>query len=152
MISKINNKKITISREIYSIFQTSYKVEAKILKATNFPPLKRTVADFLKCNNIFYAYHIHKNIVGVIEIDNDISVHIQSLVVSPKHFRKGIGKSLIQFTLEKYKNKNFTVETGLANQPAVNLYIKFNFKEISRWDTEHNVRKIKLKRNTKKVN
>ena len=72
------------------------------------------------------------------------STHIQSLVVYPKFFRQGIGKSLVQFVFEKYKSKIFSVETGLANQPAINLYSAFGFEEVKKWDTEHNVIKIRL--------
>ena len=44
MIIKINNKKNKIAEEIRAIFQASYAVEAKMLKANDFPPLKRTVS------------------------------------------------------------------------------------------------------------
>ena len=98
MISKIDNKKIEIAEKIYSIFQTSYKIEAKLLQATNFPPLNRTTTNLLNCNNTFYAYYLEKDIAGVIEIDhNSESTHIQSLVVCPKYFRQGVGRNLVQF-------------------------------------------------------
>ena len=91
MVIKINNKETKIAEEIRAIFQVSYAVEAEILKAVDFPPLKRTVSQFVNSNSEFYAYYLTRNIAGVIEIDNhqDIS-HIQSLVVDPKYFRKGI--------------------------------------------------------------
>ena len=62
MISKIDNKKIEIAKEIYSIFQTSYKIEAELLQATNFPPLNRTTTNIVDCNNTFYAYYLEKDI------------------------------------------------------------------------------------------
>ena len=146
MITSINNKDKDISKIIYLLFQASYKIEAKLLQATDFPPLKRTVSDFLKCNNTFFAYHLNKGILGIIEIDHTISTHIQSLVVHPSSFRKGIGKQLVSFVLDHYTPISFTVETGAANYPAIKLYKKFNFQEIKQWDTDHGIRKIRFER------
>ena len=98
MIIKINNKDNKIAEEIRAIFQASYAVEAEMLKAIDFPPLKRTVAQFLNSNSEFYAYYLIKNIVGVIEVErHEDLTHIRSLVVSPKYFRTGIGSKLVQF-------------------------------------------------------
>ena len=123
MIIKINNKEKEIAEEIRAIFQVSYTVEADILRAVDFPPLKRTVSQFMNSNSEFYAYYLIKNIAGVIEIENDEGLtHIQSLVVYPKYFRNGIGSKLVQFILDTYKSKIFTVETGIDNHPAIKLY------------------------------
>ena len=96
MVIKINNKETKIAEEIRAIFQVSYAIEAEILKAVDFPPLKRTVSQFVNSNSEFYAFFIIKNIAGIIEIDShDDLTHIQSLVVDPKYFRKGIGRKLV---------------------------------------------------------
>ena len=96
MIKEINHSETKIAEQIYLIFQTSYKVEARLLQATNFPPLNRTINDFTDCKNTFYAYYISEEIAGIIEVDsNSSSTHIQSLVVYPKFFRQGVGKSLV---------------------------------------------------------
>tara|TARA_B110000459_G_scaffold185149_1_gene215551 strand:+ start:534 stop:965 length:432 start_codon:yes stop_codon:yes gene_type:complete len=125
MTIKINNKETKIAEEIRAIFQVSYAVESDILKAVDFPSLKRTVSQFVNSNSEFYAFSIIKNIVGIIEIDShDDLTHIQSLVVDPKHFSKGIGRKLVQFTIDTYRSKLFTVETGIDNQPAIKLYKK----------------------------
>ena len=147
MIIKINNKKNKIAEEIRAIFQVSYTVEAKMLKAVDFPPLKRTVSQFLKSDSEFYAYYLIENISGVIEIENDEDLtHIQSLVVYPKYFRNGIGRKLVQFILDTYKSKVFTVETGIDNHPAIKLYESFGFQEQDQWDTSHGVRKVRFEK------
>ena len=147
MIIKINNKENKIAEEIRAIFQVSYTVEAKMLKAVDFPPLKRTVSQFLKSDSEFYAYYLIKNIAGVIEIENDKDLtHIQSLVVYPKYFRNGIGRKLVQFILDNYKSKVFTVETGIDNHPAIKLYKSFGFQEQKQWDTNHGVRKVRFEK------
>jgi len=147
MISKINNKENKIAEEIRAIFQASYAVEAKMLKAIDFPPLKRTVSQFLKSDSEFYAYYLIKNIAGVIEIENNEDLtHIQSLVVYPKYFRNGIGRKLVQFILDNYKTKIFTIETGIDNHPAIKLYKSLDFQEQAQWDTNHGVRKVRFEK------
>ena len=147
MIIKINNKENKIAEEIRAIFQASYTVEAKMLKAVDFPPLKRTVSQFLKSDSEFYAYYLIENIAGVIEIEsNEDLTHIQSLVVYPKYFRNGIGRKLVQFILDTYKSKVFTVETGIDNHPAIKLYKSFGFQEQKQWDTNHGVRKVRFEK------
>ena len=148
MIIKINNKRNKIAKEIRDIFQASYTVEAEMLKAIDFPPLKRTISQFLNSNSEFYAYYLNQNIAGVIEIkSNQDLTHIQSLVVYPKYFRKGIGRKLVQFILDTYKSSIFTVETGLDNYPAIKLYRSFDFEEQDQWNTNHGVRKVRFKKN-----
>jgi len=147
MVIKINNKETKIAEEIRAIFQVSYAVESEILKAVDFPPLKRTVSQFMDTNSEFYAYYLTRNIAGVIEIDNHQDItHIQSLVVDPKYFRKGIGRKLVQFILDTYKTKLFTIETGIDNQPAIKLYESFGFQELNQWDTNHGIRKIRFEK------
>lgn len=147
MIKRLQNKDINISNQIHAVFQVSYAVEAALLKATDFPPLKRKIESYLNTNNIFFGYMKNKELAGVIEIDrNNNSTHIQSLVVSPKFFRQGIARKLIQFVFNSFDSKLFTVETGVDNGPAIKLYRKFDFSEVKQWDTEFGIRKIRFER------
>ena len=131
------------ANQIWSIFQASYAIESKMLKAIYFPPLNRTVSQFLISKTKFYAFYQNKSICGIIEIDHtNIVTHIQSLVVYPRYFRRGISKKLVSFILSTYNSKKFTVETGLDNIPAISLYKSLSFQENNQWDTNHGVRKI----------
>ena len=107
MIIEIDNQDIYNAKEIHYVFQASYKVEANLINTIDFPPLKRSVKDFLECINLFYGYYFEDELVGVIEIKNtDISSHIQSLVVRPDQFRKSIASNLLSFTLQ---NSNYEI-------------------------------------------
>ncbi len=145
MIEKLDNQNIDISKKIRSIFQVSYAIEAKILDAIDFPPLKRNLEDFLICKNDFFGFWKNEEIAAVIEIkNNEHFTHLQSLVVDPKYFRQGLAQQLISFVLHHFDSETFIVETGVANEPALKLYEKFGFKEIKQWDTEHGIRKIRF--------
>jgi len=147
MIVEIDNTRKEMAQEIRNIFQASYAVEAQMLKAIDFPPLKRTISQFLQSDSKFYAYYINQDVAGLIEINNNQkTIHIQSLVVYPKCFRKGIAKELVCFVFEKYDPMRFSVETGVDNYPAIKLYISLGFREQKQWDTDHGVRKIRFKK------
>ncbi len=145
MIKKLQNDDREISQKIRSVFQKSYRVEAELLNAKDFPPLKRPLEDYLKSDTEFFGYSKKSKLAGVIEIDHNTEyTYINSLVVHPLFFRQGIAKKLMEFTLSTFDSNLFIVETGLENEPASRLYKKFGFKEVKRWDTNHGIRKIKF--------
>ncbi len=147
MITKLQNNNLEISNQIHSVFQSSYAVEAKLLNAIDFPPLKRPLESYLNSDNVFFGYHKNKELAGVIEIEHTIDrTEINSLVVDPKYFRRGIARKLIEFVFNNFDSPLFSVETGANNEPATDLYIKLGFKEIKQWDTDFGIRKILLER------
>lgn len=147
MIQLLNHQYFEVAQQVRAIFQVSYAVEADLLQAVDFPPLKRKISEFLTCEADFYGFSIEGVIAAVIEIKTDMkAIHIQSLVVDPYYFRRGIANKLMQFVLEKYKAHLFTVETGVLNIPAIQLYTKLGFVETQQWDTDHGVRKVRFEK------
>jgi ribosomal protein S18 acetylase RimI-like enzyme len=147
LIEKLNHSDPEIAKNIRAVFQESYAVEAALLKAAEFPPLKRPLEKFTNCKNEFYAYSSGRQILGVIEIDfRQDTTHIQSLVVLPAHFRKGIGKALVDFAFKTYPSERFTVETGLQNDPATTLYLKLGFREVGQYIAEAGIQKIQFEK------
>lgn len=147
IIKKLEHTNIKTAQNIQQVFQKSYAIEAALLNAVNFPPLKRPLKNYLHCKNDFFGYFNGKELHGVIEIKHhNFFTHIQSLVVHPTFFRKGIAQELMVFILNRFDKKPFMVETGVKNIPAINLYKKFQFREIKQWDTDYGVKKIRFER------
>lgn len=140
---KIDHTSDTTGICIHSLFQKSYAVEAAILKHDDFPPLKRTLKDIMKSDNHFYGCYSGSEMVAVTELEMSVNhIHISSLTVDPGHFRKGIGEQLLNFIYENFKVDLLTVETGLENFPAVNLYKNFGFIRNKVWMTPAGIQKI----------
>ena len=147
MIKKLKNSDLEMAKKIRGIFQASYKIEAKLLNATNFPPLKRPLENYIASKTEFYGYLENEELAAVVEIDrNPNYILIRSLVVHPIYFRQGIASALLTFVFKNYKSDLFIVETGLANGPASKLYEKFGFIAVHQWDTDHSIRKVKFEK------
>jgi len=145
MIKILDPQEDSIAENIYSVFQASYAVEAELLEAKDFPPLKRTIIDFKNSETSFFGHWIGKELTAVIEIEpSPNKFHICSLVVHPTYFRRGIGSELVTFIFKLLVGNKITVETGLANIPAIALYKSFDFKEIDQYNTNHGIRKVRL--------
>ena len=57
--------------------------------------------------------------------------HLVSIAVDSHHRRKGIATALLTYSMpiiKKYNISEYVLEVRVSNQPAINLYKKFNFQ------------------------
>lgn len=144
-IEKIDHSEKRVARQIYSVFQRSYRVEADLLGVSSFPPLTNTVKDISLRKTDFYGYWKDSELAAVAELDvSGHFVDICSFVVDPAFFRQGIGSRFLDALLSHFPDRDKVVETGVDNHPAIALYQKQGFIEKSRWLTEIGIAKIRL--------
>jgi ribosomal protein S18 acetylase RimI-like enzyme len=147
MIKKLANEDLNVARQIREVFQKSYAVEAEILGAKDFPPLKRPLEGYLNAMTLLYGYYVEDRLAAVTEInETDKWVHIQSLVVHPDYFRRGIGRRLVEFVFQEFKSDLYMVETGAKNEPACALYRTMGFQEVRQWDMDIGIRKVRFEK------
>ena len=85
--------------------------------------------------------------MGLIEVVvGSESAHIQSLVVDPDFFKRGVGSALLSYVFKNHKKPIFSVETGVKNLPAVRLYEKHGFARVFERDTNHGVKKVRFEK------
>ena len=144
MIQKIEHTISEHSQDIRRVFQVSYKIEAALLGANNFPPLSRPIEAFLNSKNDFIGFYEDGKLVAVVEMKDECdSMHIQSLVVHPDFFRRGIARRLVALVLEHYSVSKFTVETGGKNLPARKLYESFGFRLLKTYTADEGIVKVR---------
>jgi len=115
MITKLDNTNKEIADQIFTVFQRSYRIEALIIGALDFPPLSRTIKDIEVSKTQFYGFIEDSCPVAIIEIVKEGRyLEINSLTVLPASFGKGIASKLIRFVLELIDFKIAVVETATA--------------------------------------
>jgi ribosomal protein S18 acetylase RimI-like enzyme len=145
MIKKLNNSTEEVAEQIFTVFQSSYKIEAQLIGTLDFPPLLRSVKDIENSKTQFYGFIENKCLAGVIEIAlKGEHLEINSLTVDPNYFKKGIASKLINHVLEVFNFSVAIVETAVVNLPAINLYKKHGFVEFKRWTPSHGIEKLAL--------
>lgn len=145
MITKLDNLDGHVARQIFTVFQRAYQIEAQLIGTLNFPPLSRTVDHIKASTTQFYGFSEGKCLAAVIEIaiDNE-HLAIDSLTVDPDYFRKGIANKLIHHVLDNIDFSVATVETAVVNTPAIALYKKHGFVGFKRWTPAHGIEKIAM--------
>lgn len=146
-ITQLDDTRADVVHKMRNLFLKSYAVEAGWLQAADFPPLRRSLTDFVRTDTEFFGIWKDREIIAAIEVKVQAhSLNIDSLVVDPDHFRQGLGKMLVSFVLDEFDKDRYTVETGAANLPAIKLYEKLGFVETERWDTDSGIVKVKMEK------
>lgn len=132
LIRKIDITDVNLAKEVLNIQIPAYQVEAELIGFDKLPPLKDTIETLQQSGEKFYGYYIKEELSGVLslKIENGV-MDIHRLFVHPKHFRKGISQTLIDFVQSSEAGYNMiTVATGTKNVPAVHFYHKNGFNKL----------------------
>lgn len=145
MIRALCNHSPEVADEIHRIFQLSYAQEAAILGIEYLPPLRRTRLEIQSAGSSFLGSWQRSKLAAVLEYKfEDQELCIDSLVVEPKFFRRGLASRLLETALNTLEWRIAKVETAAANGPAISLYSRFGFEIIREWCTPEGVNKIDL--------
>lgn len=147
MIELLDHISESVANQIYDVFQLSYKVEASLVGVEDFPPLRRSASDIQSSSSQFLGHQVGVYLAAVVEYSHDgEDLSIDSVVVHPQYFRRGLASQLLQSLLSKVQWQTAYVETATANNPAFLLYQKFGFSESKRWKTADGIDKVQLMR------
>ena len=129
MIKKLNFLDWQTLSVSHLLQREAYEIEATLIGSRNIPPLQESIEKLKNAEETFLGYFNESHLVGFIAVEEEAPhLRISRLVVSPRHFKKGIGKALVQYVLDnKPKEQIVIVSTGEANYPARHLYEKLEF-------------------------
>lgn len=138
MIKELDISQIRIATEILAIQRLSYKIEAERIGFWELPPLKETALDLQQSEELFYGYFVGTELGGVISVQIEAGVlDICRLFVHPDHFRKGIGKQLLNYAQADLRGFTaVSVSTATDNIPAIELYQKNGFSKLKQVQTK----------------
>ena len=122
----IRQLKSTDYPALYHLQQRAYQVEANLIGAPHFPPLKQTKAQLVQEQPSGYVCVRDESVVGALTLEHET---ITRLIVSPDHFRQGIAKQLVQHVLTRQTVR--FVSTAAANHPAIALYRQLGFRQTN---------------------
>lgn len=150
-VSKLNHRDRQQAIQIWQLFQSAYAIEAQVLGLHDFPPLNRTIRHIQEATTSFYGGWQATELVAATEIEDlgEAQFHINSFGVSPDHFRKGYGSTLLDDVLALLCWRQITVTTAVANLPALQLYKKHGFHPEDQWTTPDNFQMVTLYKETK---
>ncbi|MEZ4580509.1 MAG: GNAT family N-acetyltransferase [Caldilineaceae bacterium] len=134
-LALLDHRNVVVANRIHAVQMAAYAQEAALLGATDFPPLRRTVADIRADDARYVGALVETTLAGVIWIEtegNPLQATIAGLVVAPAYQRRGIARRLLRHVLHAVPGQTFTVSTGAANLPALALYTVFGFVEVAR--------------------
>jgi len=145
MIELLDHHSEGVANQIYDVFQLSYRIEAGLVGSSDFPPLRREASHIRSSDSQFLGDWIGVDLASVVEFSQSgDNLSIDSLVVHPQFFRRGLASQLLQSLLARERWESAKVETAAANSPALDLYEKFGFTESSRWLTADGIEKVGL--------
>jgi len=150
---RLDQTKPSTAKEINSIMQAAYRVEADLLSVEDFHPLKRSIDDISASKTEFYGINFADHLAAVIEFEEleASTIEINSLVVKPSCFRQGLGRQLLEHLFSMFPVRRFLVSTGIKNLPAVRLYQSLGFTDSSFWQTPCGIDMISLTRTAKTI-
>ena len=145
MIKILDSKTEVVAEQIYGLFQRSYQEEAQLIGVEFFPPLHRTKEQIQAASTAFLGSWLESDLAAVVEFSYEAThLNIDSLVVEPQYFRRGLATQLLTKLLGMLDWQTAEVETASANQPAIALYRRLGFTELRKWRTRDGIEKIQL--------
>lgn len=147
MFRLLDHRSAEAAVDVHRLFQRSYRVEAELIGAEDFPPLRRT-ADQIRasCTRFLGAFE-DSRLVAVLEYTIDgAHLCVENVAVDPDCFRRGWGRRLLAASLDGEVWRTASVETAAANHPAIALYEKAGFALVRRWETAEGIEKVELLR------
>jgi len=147
-LQQLDHRQSDQAHDIWRLLHDAYSVEASIIGADDFPPLRRTVADIASAQAQFIGAGDEARLLAVCEfsIDSGNSCEITSFGVDPSSFRQGYGSMLLRNLISMPGILELSVATAAANTPAIRFYEKHGFACSGEWLTPEKIAVVRMVR------
>ena len=152
---RLDHSRFEVAQQIWDLMQRSYRVEAELIAADDFPPLRRSVKNIQASAASFVAVTEAGLPIAVAELGTwegaagegkplAVYLSIESFVVSPDRFRQGVGAALLQAILAREASGRVVVDTALSNRPGISFYQSNGFVQVSEYENRDGFRMSRL--------
>ena len=147
-ISLMDHADPAVASAIHRVLIEAYRVEGDLLGVADFPPLRRTEDHVQAASSRFFGLVEEGTLAAVAEVaPEDGGFNIDSLVVAPAFFRRGLASRLLRHLLEEvFPDRVLSVSTAAANDPAILLYEKLGFRRQKAWRGRGGIPMVRLVR------
>jgi ribosomal protein S18 acetylase RimI-like enzyme len=148
-IAQIDHREPAVATKIRTILELAFEQEAISMGSARLAEYDETIDEIQGSNEFFLGAMEEGELLGSLSIgpdDEPNQISISTLVVHPKHQRKGIARLLLSDALQRAQGMVVSVCTGASNLPALRLYQEFGFIEYRRGTIgPENLALVKLK-------
>lgn len=120
MIIEFSNK------YLYDVYKLGMLLNRNYEKLYNEESLNKGV-------NKTFLYIVNDEIIGFLHIQDLVDeIDVINIVINEDYRRKGYASRLIEYVIKYANTKKIVLEVSNHNISAINLYKKYDFKEINR--------------------
>jgi lipoprotein signal peptidase len=125
-------RSLDLSQEAPALLElqrSAYKIEADLIGFQGIPGLHETLEELQATREIFYGAYQNQVLIGAVSYRfRDTILDIHRLVVSPRYFRQGVARGLLEYLCKTHVDvEKIVVQTGSQNTPALALYQSLGF-------------------------
>lgn len=103
------------------------------LITNNFSKVNKLEDELNRSYTKIYGFYVDNLLVSFLQVNNIVDeTDIINIVVDKEYRNKHIASGLLTYLFENNKSIKYNLEVRESNISAINLYRKFNFKEVGR--------------------
>jgi ribosomal protein S18 acetylase RimI-like enzyme len=118
---------------VLDVQHAAYAIEAQLIGYPQLPPAHETLVALQGSGEELWLCEEDGELVGAVGLESvsDEELLIARLFVAPSAFRRGVGTALVQHALERAGGRRVRVGTAARNAPALALYERLGFRQVS---------------------
>jgi ribosomal protein S18 acetylase RimI-like enzyme len=143
----LEHREMDVASAIVALQKPAYAIEAALIGYDQMPGLIESAHDVTQLRLTMLGAFEDGQLAGILGYERtDDLVDLDRVAVSVTHFRRGIGRTLLDALHEREVTaKRFEVSTGAANPAAIALYGATGYRVVSE-ETLGGVRVVHLER------